>query len=176
MPGMNPHEGAFIQNVHLQPDPCLTQPSSLLRFAVFALLLLTVPSTAILLIVLEGQPYGIQLSSIAGYTAAVALYTFSRNRNGNQPFLLSCPIVRAQLPPLIRRHLGFIATLFIVQTVALKFRSNLHAHWITPTSRDASPFAIILGIFCLCLAVVEILTNRSLLERAHLSAQANTTE
>jgi hypothetical protein len=131
-------------------DPCLTQSSSVLRFAVFALLLLTVPSTAILLISLENRPYGIQLSSILGYTAAVALYTFSRNRNGNQPFLLACPVVRGQIPQLIRRHLGFLAALFIVLTMALKFRSNLPAHWITPTSRDASPFAIILGIFCLC--------------------------
>jgi hypothetical protein len=31
--------------------------------------------TAILLILLEDRPYGIQLSSIVGYTAAVALYT-----------------------------------------------------------------------------------------------------
>ena len=74
-------------------------------------------------------------------------YTFSRNRNGNQPFLLSCPVVRGQLPQLIRRHLGFLAALFIVQTTALKFRPNLPAYWITPSSRDASPFAIILGIF-----------------------------
>jgi hypothetical protein len=152
-------------------DPCLTQPSSLLRFAVFAMLLLSVPCTAVLLILLEDRPYGIQLSSIVGYTAAVALYTFSRNRNGNQPFLLSCPIVRSQIPTLTRRHLVFLAAMFIVQTMALKFRSNLPAHWITPSSRDASPFAIILGIFCLCLAVVEILTNRSLLGRAHGSAK-----
>jgi hypothetical protein len=156
-------------------DPCLTQPSSLLRFAVFALLLLALPTTGVLLFLREGQPYAIQLCSIAGYTAPVALYTFSRNRNdtfsrnrnGNQPFLLSCPVVRGQLPQLIRRHLGFLAALFIVQTTALKFRPNLPAYWITPSSRDASPFAIILGIFCLCLAIVEILINRSLLERAH---------
>jgi len=152
-------------------DACLTQPSSLLRFAVFALLLLTVPSTGVLLFLLEGQPYGIQLSSIVGYTAAVALYTFSRNRNGNQPFLLSCPVLRGQIPRLIRRHLGFLTALLISQTMALKFQSNLPAHWITPTSRDASPFAIILGIFCRCLAIVEILTNRSLLDRAHDSAK-----
>ena len=156
-------------------DLCLTQPSSLLRFAVFALLLLAVPTAGVLLFLLEGRPYGIQLSSIVGYTAAVALYTFSRNRNGNQPFLLSCPVVRSQLPQLIRRHLGFLAALFIVQTTALKFRPNLPAYWITPTGRDASPFAIVLGILCFCLAIAEILTNRSLLERAHLSAQTEAT-
>jgi hypothetical protein len=106
------------------------------------------------------------------YTAAVALYTFSRNRNGNQPFLLSCPAVRSQLPRLILRHLGFLAVLFAVQTIALKLCPNLPAYLITPRGKDASLFTIGLGIFCLCLGIVEILTNRSLLERAHLSAQA----
>ena len=157
-------------------DPCLTRDYiSFPRLAVFALLLLSVPCTAVLLILLEDRPYGIQLSSIVGYTAAVALYTFSRNRNGNQPFLLSCPVVRSQLPQLSRRHLGFLAALFIVQTTALKFRPNLPAYWITPTGGDASPFAIILGILCFCLAIAETLTNRSLLERAHLSAQTEAT-
>ena len=152
-------------------DPCLTQPSSLLRFAVFALLLLAVPAAGVFLFLLEDRPYAIQLCSIAGYTAAVALYTFSRNRNGNQPFQFFCPVVRSQIPTLIRRHLGFLAVLLIVETMALRFRPKLPPVWITPTSRDASPFAIILGIFCLCLAVVETLTNRSLLERAHDSAK-----
>jgi len=105
------------------------------------------------------------------YTAAVALYTFSRNRNGAQPFLLSCPVVRRQLPRLIRRHLGFLAALFIAQTTALNLRPNLPAHWVTPSSRDASPFTLILGVLCLCLAILQTLTNRSLLDRAHLSTQ-----
>jgi len=37
--------------------------------------------------------------------------------------------------------------------------------------RIASPFTLILCVLCLCLAIVQILTNRSLLDRAHLSAQ-----
>ena len=68
-------------------------------------------------------------------------------------------------------HLGFLAALFIAQTMALNFRPNLPAHWITPSSRDASPFALIVGVLCACLAIVQILTNRSLLDRAHNSAQ-----
>ena len=115
--------------------------------------------------------YGIQITSMLIYTAAVALYTFSRNRNGAQPFLLSCPVVRRQLPRLVRRHLGFLAALLVAQTMALNFRPNLPAHLVTPSSRDPSPFALILGVLCLCLAIVQILTNRSLLDRAHDSAQ-----
>jgi hypothetical protein len=153
-------------------DPCLTrQHISFPRLAVFTLLFLTVFGGGIVLALLEYRPYGIQLTSMVMYTAAVALYTFSRNRNGAQPFLLSCPVVRHQLPRLIRRHLGFLAALFIAQTMALNLRPNLPAYWVTPRSRDASPFALVLGVLCLCLAVVQILTNRSLLDRAHNSAE-----
>ena len=168
--GMNPHEGALLQDVTCQSDPCLTQPFSMLRFAVLTLLFLTMFSTAILLILLADRPYGIQLSSITGYTAAVTFYTFSRNRNDNQPFLLSCPVVRGQLPQLIRRHLGFLVALLLVQTTALRLRPHLPAYLITSKSTDVSPFALILGVLCGCLALVQVLSNRSLLERAHLSA------
>jgi hypothetical protein len=153
-------------------DPCLTrQHISVPRFAVFTLLFLTVIGGGIILALLEYRPYGIQLTSMVVYTAAVALYTFSRNRNGAQPFLLSCPVVRRQLPRLIRRHLGFLAALFIAQTTALNLRPKLPAHWVTPSSRNASPFTLILGVLCLCLAIVQTLTNRALLNRAHRSTQ-----
>jgi hypothetical protein len=158
-------------------DPCLTRDYiSFPRLVVFALLFLTFIGGAISLALLEYRPYGIQFTSTVMYTAAVALYTFSRNRNGAQPFLLSCPVVRRQLPRLVRRHLGFLAALFIAQTTALKLRPNLPARWVTPSSRGASPFAFILGILCLCLGVAQVLSNRSLLEDAHLSAQSAQTD
>jgi len=162
---MNWQEGASVQGVTSQPDPCITQKGSILRFAVLTLLFVTVPGGAVALALLEDRPFGIQFSSMVMYSAAVALYTFSRNRNGNQPFLLSCPAVRSQLPRLIRRHLGFLAVLFIVQTEALRLRTSLPTNWITPRGKDSSPFAISLGVFCLVLGIVQILTNRSLLDR-----------
>lgn len=152
-------------------DPCLVQGFSVLRFAVFALLFVAMLGTAPLLIWLNDRPYGIQLSSMVGYTAAVAFYTFSRNRNGNQPFLLSCPVVRGQLARLIRRHLGLLAALFTAQTAALKLRPNLAAQWAASGRGNVSLFAPVLGVLCGCLAIAQILTNRSLLDRAHASAQ-----
>lgn len=155
-------------------DPCLTRDSiSFPRLVVFTLLFLTFIGGGIFLALLEYRPYGIQFASMVMYTAAVALYTFSRNRNGAQPFLLSCPVVRRQLPRIIRRHLVFLATLFVAQTMAFKLRSNLPAQFVTPSSRDASPFALIMGVFCLCLAVAQVLSNRALLENAHLSPQSD---
>ena len=156
-------------------DPCLRRDYiSFPRLVVFVLLFLTFIGGAVFLALLEYRPYGIQFTSMVMYTAAVALYTFSRNRNGAQPFRLSCPVVRRQLPRLIRRHLGFLAALFIAQTTALKLRPNLPAHWVTPSSsRDASPFALTLGVLCLSLGVAQVLSNRSLLEDAHQSAQTD---
>jgi hypothetical protein len=110
---------------------------------------------------------------MVGYTAAIALYTFSRNRNSLQLFVLSCPVVRRQLPLLIRRHLGFLGALFIVQTTALRLRPNLSAYLITPRGTKPSLFAVIVGALCGCLALVQILSNRSLLKRAHILAQVN---
>jgi len=165
-------QDSFVQDVACQPDPCLTQKRSILRSVVLTLLFLTMLGTAILLILLQNRPYGIQLGSIVGYTAAVAFYTFSRNRNKMQPFLLSCPVVRSRLPLLIRRHLGFLVALFIVQTTALRLRPNLPAHLITPHGTNASLFAVTVGVLCGSLAIVHVLSNRSLLERAHHSAQA----
>ena len=169
--GMNLQEGTFLQGVTCQPDPCLTERGSIVRFGVLTLLFFTMLGGIGLLILFANRPYGIQVTSIVIDTAAVALYTFTRNRNNMQPFLLSCPVVRHQIPLLIRRHVGFLAALFIVQTTALNLRPNLSAHWVTPSSRDASLFTLILGVLCLCLAIVQTLTNRSLLDRAHLSAQ-----
>ena len=171
--GMNLQEGAFVQGVTCQPDPCLTQKGSILRFTALTLLFFTMLGGVVFLILFANRPYGIQVSSVVIYTAAVALYTFSRNRNNMQPFLLSCPVVRRQIPTLIRRHVGFLVALFLVQTTALEFRPNLPEHLITPRGTDPSLFVVILGVLCGCLALVQILSNRSLLERAHLSAQAN---
>src|SRR5215475_5517797 len=94
-------------------DPCLKQFVSMSRMTVLVALFLTMCSAGFLLALLADRPYGIQFSTMLGYTAAVAFYTFSQNRNGNQSFLLSCPVVRGQLARLIRRHLGFIAAIFI---------------------------------------------------------------
>jgi hypothetical protein len=45
------------------------------------------------------------------------------------------------------------------------------AQWVTSSSKEVSPFVIALGVLCLVLAIVQTLTNRSLLDRAHLSAK-----
>ena len=170
---MKRQEATFVQDVNCPPDPCLTQKGSILRYVVLTLLFFTMLGSIFSLILLANRPYGIQLTSVVIDTAAVALYTFSRNRNNMQPFLLSCPVVSGQLPELIRRHLGFLLSLFLVQTTAFKLRPKLPASLTMSRGTDPSLFAVILGVLCGALAVVQVLNNRSLLEWAHRSGQVN---
>jgi len=171
--GMNLQEGAFVQDVTCQPDLCLTQKGSILRFTVLTLLFFTMLGGIVLLILLANRPYGIQVSSVVIYTAVVTLYTFSRNRNNMQPFLLSCPVVRLQIPTLVRRHVVFLTALVLVQTTALEFRPNLPEYLIKARGTHPSLFAVILGVLCVSFAIGQTLSNCSLLERSHRSAQAN---
>jgi len=161
------------QDRTLTQDTCLTQPASFYRRAVLTMLFIVMWVGIVLFILLEDRPFGVQFSSVVINTAAVALYTFSRNRNSNQPFMLSCPIVREQLPRLIRRHLVFLTGLLIFQTAAFNVRPYLPAYWITPGSRDPSPFSFALWILCACITLAQVLSNRSLLESAHDLAKSD---
>src|ERR1700722_1795355 len=54
-----------------QPDPCLTQKGSALRFAVLTLLFVTMLGGVGCLILFAKRPFGMQVCSMVIYTAAV---------------------------------------------------------------------------------------------------------
>lgn len=115
--------------------------------------------------VLFDFPFGIQLGSIVPYTLFVALGTFSAQR-GSQPFFFNCPVVRQTMPRLLRRHGYFLAGVVIFQTIALHLTRYMPASWLR-AGKNGSPFALTLGISCICAASVQVWTNRTLLEQAH---------
>jgi hypothetical protein len=87
-------------------------------------------------------------------------------------FLFDCPFVRPQLPRLARRHVGFLAVLFVLQTGVLRLRTVLSPSWFAPTGpKGSSPFEIALEILCFALALAEIANIRSILDRAHPPVQ-----
>jgi hypothetical protein len=152
-------------------DPC-TKPStfSWSRCILFTFVFLTfIPGSLILFFFLSDRPYGVQAASMVSYTAAVILYTFSKNR-GMQRYLFHCPFVRPQLPLLARRHAYFLVALFALQTAILQLRSHFSPFWLTAGSgskRSAPPYVMLLGVLWIALCLSQILSNRSLLDRAH---------
>ena len=116
---------------------------------------------------LQGFSFRLQAATAVGETAAVILYTFSKNRGNNPPYLYSCPIVQSQFPTLIRRHILFLFGIVVLETVAFELRSHLSTWWLTSAGRNETPFIAVLAILIGIIAVVQITTNRSLLESAH---------
>lgn len=171
MSNMTPSQQASLVTV----DPCLVPPIfSLERFFVFTLifLVMTVGSVALFLY-LGDDPFGIQIAAVVCYTSAIILYTFSANR-GLPRYLFRCAIVQSQLPRIARRHLIFVAVLFVVLTAALQLRPHMPPSWLVARGarRNPPPLTTVLLILFVCLALVQILTNRALLNRAHLQPSA----
>ena len=163
-------QGISQTDLQVSVDPCL-EPSSFSpeRFALFLPIFLTmIFGTAALLISFIDYPYGIQTAAAVCYTSAIVLYTFSANR-GLPRYLFSCPIVRAQLPRLAIRYLAFLAVLLGLVTVAFEIRPHLPESWLVAGEgrKSIQPFTTVLFVLSGLLALIQILTNRSLLERAH---------
>jgi hypothetical protein len=153
-----------------ETDPCLAQPSfSPERFALFLPIFLTMTvGSGVLFVYLAERPFGIQIAAMVCYTSAIVLYTFSANR-GLPRYLFGCPLVRAQFPRLVQRHIVFLPVLITILTAAFQLRPQLPASWLIASGERNSmpPFTIVLFILSALLAFVQILTNRSLLDRAH---------
>jgi len=139
------------------------------RFALFAAaFLIMIPGSVTLFLWLGDTRYGVQFASIIGYTAAAILYTFSANR-GMQRYLFDCPHVRSQFGRLAVRHTGFLAVQFVLQTAALSIRPKLSPWWLTEGAgpKAMSPFVLVMFGISGTLLFAEVLTNRSMLDRAH---------
>jgi hypothetical protein len=144
------------------------------RFWIFTAALITMIFIGpALFLWLKDQTGGIQFASVVSYTAATILYTFSANR-GMQRFLFNCPYVRSQFRRLTLRHVGFIVALLILETAGLEIMPHLSSWWFAESGpRGMTPFYIAMAAVCGTLCLAEVITNRSILERAHDDANTN---
>ena len=147
------------------------RPSILDRSVLFLPLIVIMFASFAFLLGVADLPYGIQLGSLIPYTAFIVLATFSAQR-GQQPYFFACSVVRQTMPRLARRHLGFLLAIVVLETIALQLTRYMPASWLIASGRGGSPFAIALIVLCMCLAVAQTLSNRSLLEQAHRAKQA----
>ena len=152
------------------PDPCRLPVTDLPRRIAFMMLffLIVAPGGGLLFFWLAGKPNGFQWASMIVYSAVVPFLTFTRTRGLKRHYLFRCPFVRPQLPQLALRHAGFLAVLFILQTAAFQYQSRLPAFITTGNVGSMPTFDFILMVLCIALLLVQVLTNRKLLDRAHL--------
>jgi hypothetical protein len=135
--------------------PLLFLPIVVLMFASF-----------VLLFFLADLPFGIQLGSLIPYTCLIVLSTFGA-QHGQQPYFFKCATVQSTMKRLVRRHIVFLIAIVLIETIAFSLTRYMPPSWLVAKGRSVPPFDISLCIFCFFLALVEISSNRSLIERAH---------
>jgi hypothetical protein len=161
-------------------DPCRGTSFSFARFVLMATLFLclTVGSLPLFFLLMK-KTDGLQAASAIVYTIFAVFFTFARtgSRTGKDlpPYMFTCPAVRPQFSRLLRRHLGFLVVLFTLQTLALTERPHLPDWWNAESGHGrggGTPFDIALLFLCFGLGWTQVLTNRSLLDRAHRELDA----
>jgi hypothetical protein len=153
-------------------DPCRDLSLSNPRFIILTMIFLCmIVGSVPLLLLFASRPWGLQEASIITYTLFEVFLTFARTgtRGGPDlpPYKFTCPAVKPQILCLLWRHLGFLFALFALQTAMLAARPHLPDWWNVKDSRGGTPFDIALMLLCFGLAWTQVLTNRSLLNRAH---------
>jgi hypothetical protein len=149
-------------------DSCYADYGALDRIFLFLpIILLFVLSIVLFAAFLTDLSWGTPIASLTIYTELMILMTFSAQR-GQQRYLFKCRVVRSLIPELLKRHLGFSATLFVLETAALDLRPHFSVWWLTANGRNIPPFYLGLFIFLAALGMTQAITNRSLLQRAHL--------
>ncbi|MDP9052013.1 MAG: hypothetical protein M3O31_15035, partial [Acidobacteriota bacterium] len=82
-------------------------------------------------------------------------------------YKFTCPAVEPQIPRLLLRHLICLVALFVLETVALAVHPHVSDWWNIQDKKGATPFEIVLLLLGIGLAMAQIQTSKSLLNRAH---------
>ncbi|HEY2467920.1 MAG TPA: hypothetical protein VGI45_08760 [Terracidiphilus sp.] len=149
----------------LTDDPCRAEnTSSGPRVFAFVLIFVSMFGFAAFALMANSFP-GMVAGSVLGYSAMVVLYGFARNRNRVQPFLFTCPVVVCQYPRLLKRHLLFLVILVAILATAHAVTVQALKRGTASRMSDASYFGLAIPIAAL--GLIEVMTNRGVLERAH---------
>jgi hypothetical protein len=152
-------------------DPCRHKSSGPRLLLMSAIFLCMTFGSMLLDVLLRGTPYGLQVASLIFYTLFVLFFTFATTGSrggGNVPgYKFNCPAVEPQIPRLLWRHLICLVALFVLETAAQAVHPHLPDWLNIQDKKGSTPFEIALLFLGIGLAMAQILTNKSLLNRAH---------
>jgi hypothetical protein len=152
-------------------DPCRHKSSGPRLLLMSAIFFCMTVGSMLLFVLLRDTPYGLQGTSLVFYTLFVLFFTFATTGSrggGNVPgYKFTCPAVEPQIPRLLWRHLICLVALFVLETAGLAVHPHLPDWWNIQDKKGSTPFEIVLLLLGIGLAMTQIFTNKSLLNRAH---------
>jgi len=152
-------------------DPCRHKSSGPRLLLMSAIFLCMTIGSMLLVVLLRGTLHGLQVASLVFYTLFVVFFTFATTGSrggGNVPgYKFTCPAVEPQIPRLLWLHLIFLIALLVLETAAQSIPPHLPDWWNIQDKKGFTPFETALLLLGIGLAMTQILTNKSLLNRAH---------
>jgi|GEM_PF-1113402 len=152
-------------------DPCRHKSSGPRLLLMSAIFLCMTIGSMLLLVLLRGTLYRLQVTSLVYYTLFVLFFTFATTGSrggGNVPgYKFTCPAVEPQISRLLWRHLICLVALLVLETTALAVHSHLPDWWNIPDKKSSTLFETALLLLGIGLAIAQVHTNKSLLNRAH---------
>ena len=152
-------------------DPCRHKSSGPRLLLMSAIFLCMTIGSMLLVVLMRGSTYGPKVWPFVAYTLFVLFFTFATTGSrggGNVPgYKFTCPAVKPQIPRLLWRHLLCLVTLLVLESGALAVHRYLPDWWNIHDRRGSTPFELAILILSMGMAMAQILTNKSLLNRAH---------
>jgi hypothetical protein len=132
----------------------------------FLALITILVASVLLSTLLKDTRFGIQISFLVGYTAAVSVFVFYGSRR-ERGYSVRNRAVQHQLPRLLRIHCLFLAGEVTVLTLALAARPHLPNSWLEESPiRHQSVFTFGLTMIFIFAAAAQINICRRILSRA----------
>jgi len=91
----------------------------------FAMVMAVIAICLLAGIPLVGEPHGMQLVILIGYSGAIFILTFRRSRYANTRYSVRAPYVQRQLPRLLLIHCVYLVALYVVGGRILRMRPQL---------------------------------------------------
>jgi hypothetical protein len=152
-------------------DPCRHKSSGPRLLLMSAIFLCMTVGSMLLFVLLRGTTFGLRVALPVSYTLFVLFFTFATTGSrggGNVPgYKFTCPAVESQILRLLWRHLICLVALFVLETAAPAVHPHLPDWWNIQDKKGSTPFEIAVLILGIGLSITHILTNKSLLNRAH---------
>lgn len=143
------------------------QPVSFaLALGTWVSLMLGFLALAILFVVFVHKPFGIQITTLIGYTAAVFFLVFFRWRRHRAYSLREKPVQR-EIPRLLKVHVAFLVLVFAGLSFAIHVRPSLPSYWLTEHGKRGETLFEWVVIVCFASTLMtQVYVSRKILSRS----------
>ena len=118
-----------------------------------------------LAILIADKPFGLQITTLVGYTTLVFFQVFCDSR-AFKGYSLRLTTVRKKIPVLLVIHAVFLLFVLVALTAALSVRPHLSSSWFVTKKKRDNWFDVLLMVIGVTICMSQTLISRKILSRS----------